>query len=75
MYKKIRSHHVCGLAGLAVLALAGCQPKVVRPMEIASDAGAKAVAKYDTNKDGVLSYQELAKCRAYGPPWRHQEAG
>lgn len=30
-------------------------------MDIASDAGTKAVAKYDANKDGVLDYQELAK--------------
>jgi hypothetical protein len=30
-------------------------------MEIASDAGAQAVAKYDANKDGALDYTELAK--------------
>jgi hypothetical protein len=61
MSKQIPFQFVCGLAGLAALAVAGCQQKVVRPMDVASDAGAKAVAKYDANKDGVLSYQELAK--------------
>ena len=30
-------------------------------MEIASDAGAKAIAQLDANKDGVLDYDELAK--------------
>ena len=30
-------------------------------MEIAPDAGAQAIAKYDANKDGSLDYQELAK--------------
>src|SRR5579871_6074012 len=45
---------------VVVAALAGCNQTVVRPPSIASDAGTKAVAKYDANKDGVLDYQELA---------------
>ena len=30
-------------------------------MEIASDAGAQAIAQLDANKDGFLDYDELAK--------------
>jgi len=49
------------LIGVVVLAVSGCGPAAVRPMEIASDAGAQAVAKLDANKDGSLDYDELAK--------------
>jgi hypothetical protein len=49
------------LGAMAALAVSGCGHARVRPMEIASDAGAQAVAKYDTNKDGALDYTELAK--------------
>jgi len=49
------------LIGVVTLAVSGCGRAPVRPMEIASNAGAQAVAKYDANKDGVLDYDELAK--------------
>ncbi len=61
MLGQIRVRLACSVAGLAALAVAGCRQTGVRPPGIASDAGAKAVAKYDANNDGVLDYQELAK--------------
>jgi len=48
------------LIGAAILAVSGCGRRV-RPIEIASDAGSQAVAKYDVNKNGVLEYKELDK--------------
>ena len=53
-----------GLVGIIVLAVSGCggrSQSAVQPMEIASDAGSQAIAKYDANKDGFLDYDELAK--------------
>ena len=53
-----------GLVGMLALAVSGCgggSQSAVRPMDIASDAGAQAVAKLDANKDGLLDYDELAK--------------
>jgi hypothetical protein len=64
MQKQVRFRVGIGLAGIVVVAVAGCggkAPSAVRPMEIASDAGSQAVAKYDTNKDGQLDYKELEK--------------
>jgi hypothetical protein len=49
------------LVVLAALAVAGCGPAAVRPPAIPSGAGDRAIAKYDTNKDGFLDYRELAK--------------
>jgi len=48
------------LMGPVLLAVSGCG-HTIRPAEIASDAGAQAIAKYDTNKDGVLDHDELAR--------------
>jgi hypothetical protein len=50
-----------GIAMLATLSASGCGSHGPRPPEFASDAGNRAVAKYDTNKDGALDYDELAK--------------
>ena len=60
MQKSIGFHLSFGLVGAAVLAVSGCGGSI-RPMEIAPDAGARAVAKFDANKDGFLDYKELAK--------------
>ena len=48
-------------AALAALSISGCGPAVVRPPEIASGAGDRAIAKYGANKNGTLDYKELAK--------------
>jgi hypothetical protein len=61
MQTQIRFHLGLVLVALAAVAVAGCKKAVVRPAEIPLDAGAKAIAKYDANKDGVLDYKELAK--------------
>jgi hypothetical protein len=55
---------VFSLVGMAALAISGCggsAPSAVQPMEIASDAGTKAVESLDTNHDQLLDYKELAK--------------
>jgi hypothetical protein len=52
---------ITALAGLSAVGCGRSSSTTVRPMDIASDAGERAVAKYDTNHDGVLDYQELAK--------------
>jgi hypothetical protein len=58
---------LCSAACLVVMAaLVGCDsklPPVERPT-FASDAGAQAIAKYDTNKDNKISGAELEKCPA-----------
>ena len=64
MQKQIGLHGGFGLVGLVVLTLSGCggsSQSAVKPMEIASNAGAQAVAQLDANKDGALDYNELAK--------------
>ena len=52
------------LMAMICLTAAGCggssAPKVT-PAEIAPDAGEKAVKEFDTNNDGKLDYNELAK--------------
>jgi hypothetical protein len=52
-----------GVVGIAAIALLGCggSKSAVKPMDIASDAGHQAVTQFDTNQDGVLDYEELAK--------------
>jgi hypothetical protein len=58
MHKQLGFRLGFGLAGIVALGIAGCGNSV-RPMTIASNAGTKAVEKYDANHDGVLSYDEL----------------
>ena len=60
MQKPFRFRLAFGFVGMVALAVSGCG-RSVRPMEIASNAGAQAVAKYDANHDGALDYDELAK--------------
>jgi hypothetical protein len=50
-----------GLIGVVTVANCGCGGKAVHPMEIAADAGNQAVNQLDSNKDGTLDYNELAK--------------
>ncbi len=65
MQKHIALHFGFGLAGMAALVVSGgCggrSPSAIQPMEIASNAGAQAMAQLDANKDGFLDYNELAK--------------
>ncbi len=60
-----RLHSLFGSVSLAtLLALSGCggsSKSPVKPAAIDSDAGQKAVAQFDANKDGVLDYKELDK--------------
>jgi hypothetical protein len=55
-----------GVLALGLVLCAGCTGRLARlPMHgIASDAGAKAIEMYDTNKDGKISGPELDKCPA-----------
>ncbi len=48
------------LVSAVALGVSGCGHRV-SPMGIASNAGTRAVAEYDANKDGSLDYDELAK--------------
>ena len=64
MRKQIELCLGLGLVGIVALAVVGCgskAPTAIQPMEVASDAGHRAIEKYDANKDGVLDYNELAK--------------
>ncbi|MGO9114275.1 MAG: hypothetical protein ACLP9L_34095 [Thermoguttaceae bacterium] len=61
MQKQISFRRGFALVGVVALAVSGCGGSAIRPMAIASNAGAQAVAKYDANKDGALDYDELAK--------------
>src|SRR5947209_3938200 len=62
-----KSHPMVLRAGLllaVVLGLAlGCSTRRVTPSRVsAADAAAKALAQYDTNKDGFLDAAELERC-------------
>jgi len=61
MQKQIGFRLGFSFVGMVAIAVSGCGRGTVRPMEIASDAGTQAVAKFDANKDGVLDYRELAR--------------
>jgi hypothetical protein len=68
---------LCSAACLAaVAALVGCDSKLppVEKAAFASDAGAQAIAKYDTNKDNKISGAELDKCPALKIAIKHFDA-
>ena len=53
----------CALLGALVLLAAGCSSRGSGPERVAPhDAGAQALADYDTNKDGFLDAKELEAC-------------